>query len=217
MNTPRHDIYAFIHKGLRAFMAHTLLHAGRVDAGDPADVAELREQCDALLDICASHLHHENEVIHTAIEARSPGASGRIADEHVEHQEAIARLRALLHLIPGDADAARQLYVELAAFVAHNYEHMAYEEGAHNAALWATHSDAEIRSLEHRIVSSHPPEKMQVALRWMLPHMNPAERAQMLGGMRAGAPREAFEGVLALVRPLLGGRDWRKLADALAL
>jgi hypothetical protein len=58
---------------------------------------------------------------------------------------------------------------------------------------------------------------MQLALRWMLPHLSPSERAAMLRGMRATAPAEAFEGVLGLVRPLLGGRDWRKLSLALGL
>ena len=37
MNTPRYDAYAFIHKGLRAFMAHTLVRTGRLDVHDPAD------------------------------------------------------------------------------------------------------------------------------------------------------------------------------------
>lgn len=217
MQAPRHDIYAFIHKGLRAFMAHALLRAGRTDANDPADVAALRDELGALLDICADHLAHENAVIHTAIESRSPGSSARIADEHVEHQAAIGELRALLHLVPGNPAAAQTLYRRLAAFVAHNYEHMGVEETLHNEALWATHSDEEIRALEHRIVSSHSPEEMQLALRWMLPHMNPAERAAMLGGMRASAPREVFDGVLSLVRPLLGGNDWHKLSNALAL
>jgi hypothetical protein len=39
----------------------------------------------------------------------------------------------------------------------------------------------------------------------------------MLGGMRATAPAEAFAGILGVIRPLLGGRDWRKLAQALSL
>jgi hypothetical protein len=39
----------------------------------------------------------------------------------------------------------------------------------------------------------------------------------MLRGLRQAAPSEVFEGVLGLVRPLLGGRDWRKLSLALGL
>jgi hypothetical protein len=39
----------------------------------------------------------------------------------------------------------------------------------------------------------------------------------MLAGMRQAAPAEVFDGVLSLVRPLLGGRDWRKLSVALGI
>jgi hemerythrin-like domain-containing protein len=217
MSAPRHDIYAFIHKGLRAFMAHTLVRVGRLDPHDADDVAEARQELRALLDICEGHLDHENRFVHRAIESRSPGASAAIADEHQDHQEDIAALRALLERVPGSTEGAYALYHALATFVAHNLEHMEKEETAHNAVLWACYSDEEILAIEHELVASIAPQEMQLALRWMLPHMNPAERAAMLGGMRQGAPAAVFEGALGLVRPLLGGRDWRKLSAALAL
>lgn len=214
---PRHDIYAFIHKGLRAFMSHALVHAGRLDAHDPVEVAEARAEIGALLDICEHHLHNESSVVHAALEQRAPGVTCAIDADHAEHTSAIARLRLLLAGLDGDAATASALYRALAAFVAHNLEHMAVEESDMNIALWATHSDDEIRALEQRIVSGHTPEQMQLAMRWMLPHMNPAERAEMLGGMRHAAPAPVFDGLLGSVRPLLGGRDWRKLSAALGL
>jgi hypothetical protein len=217
MNTPRHDIYAFIHKGLRAFMAHTLVRTGRLDVHDAAELAEVSEELRALLAICRHHLDNENTYVHTAIAARQPGACERIAHEHVEHEAAIAELQGMIDALPGDAAALRRLYLRLSVFVAENFEHMQREETQMNAALWATHSDAEIMAIEQRIIASHQPEDMQVALRWMLPHLSPQERSAMLGGMRANAPAEAFAGVLAVIRPLLGGRDWRKLSQALGL
>ncbi len=217
MTAPRHDIYAFIHKGLRAFMAHTLVRVGRVDPYDEAEFAEVAEELRALLHICADHLKNENEVVHAAMEARRPGSSASIAADHVHHAEAIGRLADLLAHAAGSAEGTHALYHALGAFVAHNFDHMEEEETAHNAVLWATHSDDELRALEHTIVARHSPEEMSLALRWMLPHMNPAERAAMLGGMRANAPAPVFEGALGLLRPLLGGRDWRKLSTALGL
>ncbi len=217
MTAPRYDAYAFIHKGLRAFMAHTLLRVGRLDAHDVAEVAETSQEVLGLLDMCAAHLRHENAIVHPAMEARHPGASRAIADDHVGHEQAIARLRACVAALPGDDAAARTLYRELAEFVAHNFEHMAMEESHGNAILWATYSDDELRALEARIKAGIQPDEMRVAMRWMLPHMSPAERAEMLRGMRQSAPAEVFDGVLALVRPLLGGRDWLKLSNALGL
>jgi hypothetical protein len=217
MSTRRHDIYAFIHKGLRAFMSHALVRVGRLDPHDPDELAEVRAELGALLAICAGHVRHENEIVHRAMEARRPGSSAAIAGEHVEHEQAIERLRTMLSGIDGDDRATHALYHALGAFVAHNFEHMEQEETVHNAVLWAAYSDAEILAIEHEIHQAIKPEEMQLALRWMLPHMNPAERAAMLRGMRQSAPAEVFEGVLGLVRPLLGGRDWRKLSVALGL
>ncbi|HET9644618.1 MAG TPA: hemerythrin domain-containing protein [Burkholderiaceae bacterium] len=214
---PRYDIYAFIHKGLRAFMTHTLVRVGRLDPHDPDEVAEVTEEVRALLDICTGHLKHENHVIHSAMEARRPGSSATISDDHVQHKADIAALREQLTRIAGDPGETQALYRALSVFVGHNFEHMLQEETRHNEVLWATHSDDEIRALEHRIVSSLAPDEMRLSLRWMLPHMNPGERAAMLQGMRANAPVAVFEEVLGLIRPLLGGRGWRKLSLALGV
>jgi hypothetical protein len=215
--TPRHDIYAFIHKGLRAFMSHALVRLGRVDVHDSAELAEVSEELRALLTLCRNHVHTENTLVHPAIEARAPGRAGAFEHEHVQHEHEIAALEAQVGTLAANPAAQRQLYLALSVFVADNFEHMQREETELNAALWATHSDAEIRAIEERIIASHQPEDMQLALRWMLPHLAPAERSLMLGSMRANAPAPVFDGVLALVRPLLGGRDWRKLALALGL
>lgn len=213
----RHDLYAFIHKGLRAFMTHALLRVGRLDPQDAAELAEVGEELHALLDICSSHLHHEGSVVHAAMEARQPGSTARVEAEHREHEQSIGALRAMIHLLRGQPQAVHALYHALSEFVAHNFEHMLQEETAHNAVLWATHSDAELRALEQRIQQQVQPQQMQLAMRWMLPHMAPAERAAMLQGMRQSAPSEVFNGVLGLVRPLLGGRDWLKLSQALGV
>ncbi len=217
MSTPRCDIYANIHKGLRAFMAHALVRVGRLDASDPVEVAEVGDELRALFAICRSHLEHENAVIHVAMQTRAPGSAGQVAAEHVHHVAALDELAALLDRIDGDAGAVRALYHALAVFVAENFEHMAREESEHNAVLWATHTDAELLGLEHRIVASLGAEEARLSMRWMLPHMTPAERAGLLGGMRTQAPAEAFQALLGMIRPLLGGRDWHKLANALSL
>jgi hypothetical protein len=217
MNTPRYDIYAFIHKGLRAFMAHTLVRVGRLDADDAAEVAEVGQEVRVLIEICRNHLQHENEIVHPAMQARAPGSAAAIEAEHVHHGAALDDLSRLLAGVPGNAAAALALYRRLAVFVAENFEHMQREETEHNAVLWATHSDAEIMALERRIVGGLSPEEAQLSMRWMLPHMTPAERAELLGGMRTQAPAEVFNGLLSLIRPLLGGRDWRKLSLALGL
>src|SRR5262245_59583529 len=135
----RYDIYAFIDKGLRAFMAHTLVRVGGLDPHDADEVAVGVEEVVALLDICEGHLDNENRVVHAAMEARRPGSAAAIADEHVQHARDIASLRELARRLPQEPAVAYALYHALSAFVAHNLEHMQQEETQHNEVLWATH------------------------------------------------------------------------------
>lgn len=211
----RFDIYAPIHKALRLFMTDTLHSLARLDLHDADDFAAGLAQLDALLDAAGSHLQHENDVIHPAIEARRSGVSHRIAAEHREHQEAIATLRAeaaSLRAAPEPASAHR-LYRQLAAFVAENFEHMDVEETRHNQALWAAYDDAELQALEGRILASIGPQEMSLWLRWLIPALNPRERAQLIGGL----PPDVQVPVLASARALLDSTAWAKLQQALGL
>jgi len=219
---PRVDMYAGIHKALRALMADTLLAVGRMDSEDALERAQVTQRVLELLDFCRSHLQHENDFIHPALEARAPGASGKIAHEHEEHLQAIVALAdqatALLQCEPAARPAAAlALYRALSLFIAHNFEHMHVEETAHNAVLWARYTDAELIAIHDALVASIPPHEMMYVLRWMVPFMNPIERAAMLGDMRAHAPAPAFAAALEVVRPHLSEREWAKLGQSLGL
>ncbi|WP_447919583.1 hemerythrin domain-containing protein [Achromobacter aegrifaciens] len=219
---PRMDIYVGIHKALRAMMLDTLQAVGRVDAHDVAATQTACERVQELADICASHLGHENDFIHTAMEARRPGSSGRIAGEHVEHIAEIEQLRhAVSTLCAANCGATRTaaallLYRQLALFVGENFAHMHIEETQHNQVLWSCYSDEELRALEGAIVASLPPAENLCILRWMIPAMTPAERAKLLAGVQAAAPAPVFATVLDTVRPHLGQQDWARLTGALA-
>lgn len=210
---PRVDLYAHIHKALRLFMSDTLLHLSRLDVEDPLDLAAGLAQLDALLEAAHHHVHTENEFLHPAIEARRAGASAAIESEHDEHLDAIAGLRAesaALRALPS-AGAAQRLYRRFAAFVAHNFEHMGVEENRHNQALWAAYSDAELHEIHGRILASIGPRQMSEVLRWMIPALNPAERALVVGNL----PPAVQAPVLAATRPLLTDTAWAKLCQAL--
>lgn len=214
---PRVDLYGGIHKALRLFMTDTLLRVGRLDPTDADELARTLSQLRSLLELCRSHVAHENEFVHAAIEARRPGASQRIAAEHVEHLDAIAALEAevaALAALPREP-AAQRLYRHLARFVGENFEHMHVEETAHNAALWSLYSDAELNEIHQRILAAVDPAEMGLVLRWMVPAMSPAERAGMLGEMQRQMPPEAMRGVLDTVRPHLDDTAWGNLARAL--
>lgn len=216
----RLDLYAPIHKAMRLFMMDTLAAVGRLDVHDAADTSATLAKLDALLDAATSHLEHENEFMHPALEARQGGASQRIAGEHVEHLETIACLREDMRQLRAAGDAARtplatRLYRHLALFVAENFEHMHVEETVHNPALWAHYTDEELHALHERLLASIPPAEMMTVLRWMVPAIAPVERAGLMKELRAKLPPEAFQAVLRSVRPHLDDTGWAKLAREL--
>ena len=218
----RYDIYAPVHKALRALMADTLLALGRMDTSDELELFQTAQRVFELLEFCGSHLKHENQFIHTAMQARAPGSSERIAGEHVEHDQHIQQLSAMAGAlfktpVAQRAGAVHALYQQLSLFVAHNFEHMQHEETVHNAVLWAHYSDAELAGIEGALVASIPPDEMMVCLRWMVPFMNPAERTTMLAGMLAHAPAPAFAAAMDTVRPHLTDAEWAKLTRSLGL
>jgi len=219
---PRVDMYAGIHKALRAFMADTLLSLGRVDVDDEAALGRATAQVVDLVDFCLSHLGHENDFVHPAIEARAAGASTSVAHDHHEHEREIAQLRAAALALRSADKAVRPaashaLYRALAVFIADNMRHMDVEETAHNAALWSRYTDAELVAIHDALVASILPQEMMTVARWMLPFMTPAERLGVLGGIRAQAPAPAFAAILDVVRPHLTQREWDQLARGLGL
>lgn len=219
---PRYDMYLPIHRALRAFLGETLAMLGRMDCDDEQDVTAALAQVRELLHICTSHIHHENHFVHRAMERRRPGSATGIADEHIEHAHVIDDLRAAIVLVEQASGAERHvlaqiLYRQFALFVAENFAHMQREETDHNAVLWSSYTDEELAALEGELVASIPPAEMMVITRWMLASNDHAFRVRMLTGVRANAPREVFEGLLAIAQTNLSARDWRKLADALAV
>lgn len=218
--TPRMDMYAGIHKALRALMTDTLLAVGRMDCADNLEFAQATQRVVELLEFLRSHLLHENTFVHPAMEARAPGASGRIAHEHEDHQrelDALARAVEALRARPVNQrdPAALALYRELSLFIAENFRHMHVEETGHNAVLWAHYTDEELAAIHNALVAAIPPQEMMFALRWMVPFMNPCERAALLQDIRWNAPAPAFQAAIDTVRPHLTPREWDKLATAL--
>lgn len=213
----RHDIYRWIHKALRARMCRVLVLAGSLDVTDPAALGTTLDAVDALLAQCRDHLAHENEFLHTAMEAVQPGSSQGGAADHVDHLAHIASLQAdsqALRQAP-DGAAALRLYHALALFVAENLAHMHKEETEHNAVLWRHCSDAQIQAIEQRLHASLPPAEMMDVLPWLATGLNATERAQLMQGMQQGMPAPVFEAALGAAMAPLNDPQRAQLSRAL--
>jgi hypothetical protein len=217
---PRLDLYATIHKALRQFMSHTLQRVGTLDVHDAEQREAVLDGVEALLAQLRGHLQHENDFLHTAIEARRPGAARHTADDHLLHADTLTNLedeaRALRVANDEHRDAlAASLYRHLAVFIGENLQHMQVEETQNNAALWALYSDDEIAALHDRLVASIPPDEMALTARWMAAALNPQELAALFREMQQKVPAPAFEALLGIARAQLDAGRWARLARAL--
>lgn len=208
----RVDMYTLVHKGIRAFMGATLEALGRMDERDAHEVAHTLAQVRNLASFLRAHLHHENQFVHPALEARNPGTARRTAGDHVEHERAIEHLGVAVLAVEKAGDAGRAgavlaLYRELAQFTAENLEHMHFEETENNAQLWAHYSDDELQRIHEAMLASIEPAIFALGVRWMAPAMTPVE----LAGFAAHLPAPIVLGL----REVLSERDWAKLVAAI--
>ena len=212
----RFDMYLHVHKGLRAFMGHVLTTVGRIDPFDADEVAAGIAEVRALVEISRKHLFTENQFIHTAMEARRRGSACVTANEHVQHEEALEKIESILRAVqrsfgPDLQAQLQNLYVELALFVADNFQHMGVEERENNETLWSIYTDDELHAIHAELLASLEPATIMLNLRWMLPSVNHQERALILAELRKAMPAGAFEQVVAMIKPHLNDRDLRKL------
>lgn len=211
----RPDLYAAVHKGLRLFMADTLVRLGRLDAAAPDEVQRTLAQMAQVLQLYAEHTRLENDHLHTALEARRPGISARIGSEHLDHAEALTELQAEAAALPVDPPPAAllRLYRRFSRFVAMGLEHMVAEETRHNAALWELLGDDELLTLQQRLQAALPPERLALLLRWMLPALTPQEGEALVTRLDA----DTREQLLQTLRPHLAQPAWARLHRALGL
>lgn len=212
----RWDIYGPVHKGLR--LAHNRM-SQRLGAADWAGedqrtlIADLRHH----LRLAASHLKHEDEHIHPALAARDPHTQAELDEQHDHHRARFGVLAGQIANLeaagPEDLGGlGRAVYHGFNLLVAEDLAHMHHEETVVWPRLCALFSDAELQQLEAAIIGSIPPDDIITFMSFMIPAMNRAERAGLLGGMKAAAPEEAFAAVLELAaRPTLSVEDWEDL------
>jgi len=213
----RHDVYGVIHRGLRKAETELLSRLGAVDPADRAAVAAIVADFRRMLVLGRYHLVDENEHIHTALEAKRPGAAASLANDHAEHEVAFMEIELML----ADLEAApamrrralvRALYHRYSDFIARDFAHMLEEETVVQPMLHDLFSDAELQAIEGRIVASIPPAVMLDFIRIMIPAIDPEARLAMLAGMMASMPAEAFHAVLDhSVKPVLADSEWRFL------
>ncbi|KEA65661.1 hypothetical protein ADIMK_0183 [Marinobacterium lacunae] len=205
MQHGRYNIYTLIHKALRANMFDVLVAVGRVDDSDSLAVRRELDRVIELLALCHAHLEHENNFIHKAILAERPNLHLITAEDHLEHERAISRLRGDVSAVLEVTEAGgqvplQQLYRNLAIFVAENLQHMHVEETLNARILWEHFSDEQILAIEKQLVASLTPNEQFDSLVGMLTYIAHSERIELLHALSGQMPPEAFSQLFVSLR-----------------
>lgn len=215
------DLYRDIHKGIRSELFAVTERAGSIDPARREARVAVRDHVASVVDLLVTHAEHEDVHIQPAIEVHVPDLASRIVDDHEVLE---ARLGDLLGRAAETVDTTgdprwhvHRLYVELASFTSAYLAHQDLEERRIMPALDLALGFEASLDIHQAIVASIPPEQMATSLSVMIPAMNIDDRAELLGGMREGAPAEVFTGVWSLTRSVLDPVDADQLATRLDL
>jgi hypothetical protein len=212
----RYDLYAAIHKALRAWSADLLIKIGRNDWQNDGETRRLLSDLNEFFPFCVAHLAHEDTFIHPILARVQPESQALAEEEHARHIDSLNaltdRVAQLSEAPPPDREAiAHQLYLAFGEYMVIDFAHMLDEEKRHNAILWQHLTDAEIQEIEHNIVGSLSPQVAAQSLRWMLPNLTAQERSGKITGLRANAPPAVFDAVLQMLRANLTATELERL------
>jgi iron-sulfur cluster repair protein YtfE (RIC family) len=216
------DLYRDIHKAIRSELFAVTLQAGNVDPSSRPGRVEVASRVDSVVDLLLFHAEHEDTYVQPSVERHLADLADQIEGDHVRLEAWMDSLRNMANEAVAAQGAAQRaeahrLYIELAAFTSSYLAHQDLEERVVMPALDAALGFEAVLGIHVSIVSNIPPEQMAQSLAIMIPAMNIDDRTELLGGMRAGAPPEVFEGIWGLTGSVLPASEFAALGARLGL
>ena len=215
------DLYKGIHKGIRSELFALVLEAGRLDPADDCSIAAFGEQLRSVAHLLEHHAQTEDRHIEPVVAEHIPFLAEKIADDHGSFEHRFAGFVDLADEVRATAgsrrDGVHELYLELAAFTSSYLAHQDLEERVINPMLEDAIGVDGMVQIHGAIIGTMEPQELIAGLAVMLPAMNIDDRSELLGGIKANAPAEAFAGVWSLAGSVLVPADYQAVAQRLGL
>lgn len=201
------DLYRDVHKGIRHGLFSLCERAGRLDPANVVGIDAVGADTRWMFALLDAHAAHEDTFIGPELCALDESLDEIIRREHaaldmgmctiVDLHEAVGRSGG------GNQVAARRWYLALASFTSAYLAHEATEELRVSPVLATGLGPDALGELEGRIVASIAPDHFARYLRLILPAINPAERAALVGGIQQAAPPEVFAATMSIASDVL--------------
>lgn len=215
------DLYRDIHKGIRAELFDLTREAASADPNSRIDLRALADHVRTVGDLLISHAKHEDLFIQPVLEIHVPEFAGEVAEDHESIDGRVVELvewaASLTNAPVSDARTlVNWLQLELAAFTADFLKHQDLEERQIMPVLEGAIGPEAALEIHGAIVASIPPDELVRSLAVMLPAMNIEDRTELLGGIKAGAPAEVFDGLMNFSGSVLPLADFEALSARLS-
>jgi hypothetical protein len=175
----RVHLYAKIHKAQRAWLARSIVTAGRLDADDAAAHGLLAADVRRLAHHIHEHGEHEERFIHPLLGEAAVELATQLDAEHAELDSALAEL-----VTAADGGEASQLYRALTGFVVRYFPHLDIEEQQAMPAMWHRFDDgALLERILRPFIAARSSAEMIEDLNLQIGVLSPQEERQLLGAL----------------------------------
>lgn len=195
--------FATPHKALRNVISKFSFTLGHTNFADPEQLQDLKALGNEMFTLLNDHVNTENNHTLKHLEERARGASYHDKEDHERLEEIQHSLQQQLERFTGKetTDQVHDFYLAFSLFHSEYLEHIHEEETVTELLMQEFFTDEEL--ILHRMTIMKKLE-FPVLLLWMkyvIPAQSEEESIGMLSGLKAGAPKEAFEAVLNTIKP----------------
>lgn len=209
--------FATPHKALRNVISKFSFTLGHTNFADPEQLQDLKSIGNEMFILLNDHVNTENNHTLKHLEERAKGASDHDKEDHERLEEIQHSLQQQLERFTGKetTDQVHDFYLAFSLFHSEYLEHIHEEETVTELLMQEFFTDEEL--IQHRMTIMKKLE-FPVLLLWMkyvIPAQSEEESIGMLSGLKAGAPKEAFQAVLNTIKPQMSSVRFDSLLSRL--
>ena len=216
------ELYAPVHKGLRAEAFEVARELSRSDWSDDAQARAASGRVARLVVFLDEHAQHEDTHLMPLVARAAPALARELESEHARVDAALRGLATLASRLGdarngGRAALGHELERCFQLALAEQLVHLQREEHEAEPALHAHLDQAELVRAHERILADIPPPRLAQWFELILPALGDEECARMLGALHASAPQDVFEALTTPARLRLGVPAWPRVCGRAAI
>lgn len=205
------------HKGLRNVLGQFSFLLGHTDFNDPVQLNALKKLGNEMFTLLNDHVNTENTHTLKYLEERAPGSAKYDMEDHEELEIIQDSLKEQLAEFTGteSEENIHAFYLDFSMYHSRYLEHIFDEETVTELKLHEHFTDEEL--MQHRTIIMQKIDfpVMLLWLKYTIPAMRESQSIGMLSGLKANAPKPAFDQVLAVLKEVMEPKRFKSLMEKL--